>query len=277
MSTISLTTFQSFRLIFMAWVCFFTGILVAQTAPSASSRFIEDLTWMEIKAAIQLGNTTALYYAGSTEQNGPHMATGKHNFIAKHVAGRIAAALGNALVYPVLPFAPTGDALKRTQHMAYAGSVSLQPSVYAAVARDVTTSAAASGFKCIALMGDHGGGQAQLAAVAKTLTRAWAAKGVRVVHVIDVYERSNQMAMALLNARGLPYGDHASIIDTSELMFVAPHAVRLDQRAMANATNGSSGLAGLADLATAELGEQFIGFKVQAATEQIRKACSAPK
>ena len=28
------------------------------------------------------GRTTAIYYAGSTQQNGPHMALGKHNFIA---------------------------------------------------------------------------------------------------------------------------------------------------------------------------------------------------
>jgi creatinine amidohydrolase/Fe(II)-dependent formamide hydrolase-like protein len=31
------------------------------------------------------------------------MALGKHNVIARHVAGRIAEELGNALAYPVLP------------------------------------------------------------------------------------------------------------------------------------------------------------------------------
>jgi creatinine amidohydrolase len=250
------------------------GSVAIATSPSL---FIEDLTWQEVKAAVSAGNTTALYYAGSTEQNGPHMATGKHNWIAKHVAGRVAAQLGNALVYPVMPFAPTGDALKKTAHMAYAGSVTIQPSVYAAVARDVALSAASSGFRCIVLMGDHGGGQADLARVAATLTQAWArphaaaaVKGVRVVHALDVYERSNVMAMALLTARGLPYGDHASIIDTSELMFVMPSAVRLDQRAVATPANGSSGLAALA---TAELGEKLIGFKVEAAVAQIRREC----
>lgn len=256
------------------------GSAAIAAPPSFPSHHIEDLTWQEVKAAVSAGNTTALYYAGSTEQNGPHMATGKHNWIAKHVAGRVAAQLGNALVYPVMPFAPTGDAIKKTAHMAYAGSVTVQPSVYAAVAQDVALSAASSGFRCIVLMGDHGGGQAQLAKVAQTLTRAWArphaaaaVKGVRVVHALDVYERSNVMAMALLTARGLPYGDHASIIDTSELLFVAPSAVRLDQRALAAPANGSSGSPGLAALATAKLGEKFVGFKVEAAVAQIRKEC----
>lgn len=258
------------RFIFSFFAVLATADLAAQTTPPPS-RFIEDLTWPEIKAAITAGNTIALYYAGSTEQNGPHLTTGKHNFIAKHVVGRIASVLGNALIYPVMPFAPTGDAVKKTEHMAYAGTVTVQPSVFAAVARDVSTSAASSGFTCIVLMGDHGGGQIELGVVSKELTAAWRSHGVRVVHALDVYERSNEMAMALLKLRGLPYGDHASIIDTSELMYVAPSAVRLDKRAMAAPANGSSGFAALA---TAELGEKFVSFKVQAAVTQIRKDCA---
>src|SRR5215469_5550106 len=76
---------------------------------AAQSVYIEDLTWPEVKAAIAAGKTTAIVYAGSTEQNGPHMALGKHNFIAHYAAGEIAKKLGNALVYPTMPFAPTGS------------------------------------------------------------------------------------------------------------------------------------------------------------------------
>jgi len=59
---------------------------------------------------------TAIIYAGSTEQNGPHMALGKHNFIAHYAAGEIAKKLGNALAYPTMPFAPTGSRELRTGH-----------------------------------------------------------------------------------------------------------------------------------------------------------------
>src|SRR2546423_974569 len=58
------------------------------------SLFIADLTWREVKAAIAAGKTTAIYYAGSTEQGGPHLVLGKHNLIASYVAGRIATELG---------------------------------------------------------------------------------------------------------------------------------------------------------------------------------------
>jgi creatinine amidohydrolase len=262
---------QSCSLLLCASVCL-NMALAQEKSPSAPlSHFIEDMTWMEVRDAVAAGKTTALYDAGSTEQNGPHMATGKHNLIAKFVAEQIAAELGNALVYPVLPFAPTGDAIQKTEHMAYAGSVSVSDETFARVAREVAQSAQAAGFQCIVLMGDHGGGQAALGAVADALSKQWRAQGVRVVHAIDVYERSNQLAMELLKTRGLPYGDHASIIDTSELMFVAPSAVRLDKRALANPATGSSGYA---ELATAELGKALIGFKVRAAVAQIRASCS---
>jgi creatinine amidohydrolase/Fe(II)-dependent formamide hydrolase-like protein len=246
------------------------NVAFAQGMSPFSSPFIEDLTWVEVRDAVASGKTTALYYAGSTEQNGPHMATGKHNLIAKYVAGKIATELGNALIYPVLPFAPTGDAIKKTEHMAYAGSVSISDETFARLARETAQSAEAAGFKCIVLMGDHGGGQAALGLVAKELSAQWRKEGIRVIHASDVYERSNQMAMALLKTRGLPYGDHASTIDTSELMFVAPYAVRLGQRSAANAATGSSGYA---QQATAALGKQLIGFKVRAAVEQIRAGC----
>lgn len=246
-------------------------VALAQGTSPFSSPFIEDLTWVEVRDAVASGKTTALYYAGSTEQNGPHMATGKHNLIAKFVVSRIATELGNALVYPVMPFAPTGDVSKKTEHMAFAGSVSVSEETFARVARETAQSATAAGFKCIVLMGDHGGGQAALGLVAKELSAQWRTQGIRVIHGLDVYERSNQMAMDLLKERKLPYGDHASIIDTSELLFVAPSAVRLSQRSAANAATGSSGYA---QQATAGLGKQFIGFKVRSAVEQIRKDCA---
>jgi hypothetical protein len=47
--------------------------------------YIEDLTWPEVKAAIAAGKTTANIYAGSTEQNGPHLALqlSTHQFALK--------------------------------------------------------------------------------------------------------------------------------------------------------------------------------------------------
>src|SRR6476469_1442367 len=138
---------------------------------SAQSRsvYIEDLTWPEVQQAIKAGKTTAIIYTGGTEQNGPHMAIGKHNFLARYIAGSIAIKLGNALVYPTLPFSVAGDAEKKTGHMKFPGTVTLTPASYHSVLHDVALSAAAAGFHTVVLMGDHGDGQNVIAEVAREL------------------------------------------------------------------------------------------------------------
>ena len=215
----------------------------------AQSVFIADLTWPEVKQAIASGKTTAIYYAGSTEQNGPHLALGKHNVIARYVAERIALKLGNALVYPVMPFAPTGD------HMKFPGSVNVSDQTFAAVAREVAASALAAGFKNVVLMGDHGGGQDALRQIAAELDREWVGKGARVYYIGDAYYKSQ--------------APHAGMEDTSELMFLDRESrwVRRDKLA---AADKRSGVDGDPRRASTELGKKFLDLKVDNAVAQIR-------
>ena len=255
-----------------AVLCLCLACAPAGAAPR--SVFIEDLAWPEVRDAIGAGAATAIYYAGSTEQNGPHMATGKHNFVARHVAQRIAETLGNALVYPIMPFAPTGDTAKKTGHMRFPGSVSVSDETFAAVARDVALSARAAGFRHIVLMGDHGGGQQALAQVAADLDRRWAGEGVRVHYVADVYYSTEKQVAAYLAQRGLAAGGHAGIPDTSELMFVDKGGmwIRRDRLAAA-AQEGEekTGVDGDPRQASAELGRLFVDLKVGAAVARIRQ------
>ncbi len=254
-------------------LCF--ALLPAASAALAAppSVYVEELTWPEVRDAIAAGANTAIYYAGSTEQNGPHMVTGKHNIVARHVAGRIAASLGNALVYPVMPFAPTGDAATRTGHMRFPGSVSVSEGTFAAVARDVATSARATGFSHVVLMGDHGGGQEALAKVAESLDREWAARGPRVHYVPEVYFAVEERVRAYLEARGMSAGAHAGIPDTSELMFLDRSSTWM-RRDKLQAGDGSNGVDGDPRDASAELGRLFVGFKVEAAVARIRRLTS---
>src|SRR6058998_1578905 len=109
----------------LRFVFLLLAVLPSLAFAQPKSVFIADLTWPEVRDAIAAGKTTAIYYAGSTEQNGPHMALGKHNFIARYVSQRVAEELGNALVYPIMPFGPTGDIATKTDHMRFPGSVSV--------------------------------------------------------------------------------------------------------------------------------------------------------
>ena len=247
--------------------------LAAPVAAQSDSVMIEDLTWPEVRSAIAAGKTTAIYYAGSTEQNGPHLAIGKHNFIAQHAARRIAEELGNALVYPVMPFALTGDPVKKTGHMRFPGSVSLSPETFGAVAREVAASAISAGFRNIFLMGDHGGGQDVLKKVAGELDAKWAPKGIRIRYVPDLYYKSQEQMRQHLTQRGMTVGEHAGSPDTSEIMFIDKDKrwIRRDKLAPGNAGNGVDGDP---RQASADLGKVFIDFKVASAVAQIRSILS---
>ncbi len=79
------------------WVVAFC-FLTTSPAIYARSLFIEELTWQEVRAELADGKTTAIIFAGSTEQNGPQMALGKHNFIARYLAEQIALNLGDEML-----------------------------------------------------------------------------------------------------------------------------------------------------------------------------------
>jgi len=200
----------------MKKLCLLIGLVFAALPAhgQVSSVWIDDLTWPEVQAAIAGGKRTAIIYTGSSEQNGPHMVIGKHNFSAHALAQRIAEELGDALVYPTMPFDITGDPIARTGHMRFPGSVSLPPEVFFGVVRGVAQSALTAGFKVVALMGDHGGGQDELALAAKSLSAQARAQEARVLFIGDLYAKSRVMMRDILAKRGLPTDeDHAGIPD----------------------------------------------------------------
>jgi len=253
-------------------------VLAASTAFSQTrSVFTEDLTWLEIRDAMASGKTTAIVFAGGVEQNGPHMTMIKHNAIARYEAGKIAEQLGNALVYPIVPFSPAGDPVEKTGHSRFVGTVSLSSEVFMGVMRQVALSALSGGFKNVFLMGDHGGGQAELKLAAETLDAEWKAKGARVFYV--AFTKSAQQTNAYLAERKIPGGGHAGVAETSSLLFLdGAKWIRKDKLTAAKGQpEPATGINGDPSPATAEMGKMFLDFKVADAVEQIRKSITEQK
>lgn len=259
-------------LIFALILLLLPSVVLAQS----KSVLIEDLTWMEVRDAIAGGKTTAIYYAASIEQNGPGLALGKHLFIAHYAAQRIAEELGNALVYPTMPYAIAGDPIKKTGHMRFPGTVSVLEETFGAVARDVALSAIAAGFKNVALMGDHGGGQQTLKKVAEALNAEWSPKGVHVYYIPDLYHKEKEQMKEYLTKRNMAIDEHAGIDDTSEVMFIDKENkwVRKDKLAP---DDGKMGVRGDPTQASVELGKMFIEFKIKNAVTQIRSLTADKK
>ena len=253
-------------------------VLAASTAfGQARSVFTEDLTWFEIRDAIAAGKTSAIVFAGGIEQNGPHMTVVKHNAIGRYVAGRMAEQLGNALVYPIVPFSPAGDPVEKTGHSRFVGTVSLSSEVFMGVMRQVALSALSGGFKNVFLMGDHGGGQSELKLAAETLDAEWRAKGAHVYYV--AFTKSTQQTNAYLAEHKIPGGGHAGVAETSQVMFLDGQKwIRKDKLTAAKGQpEPTTGINGDPSPATAEMGKMFLDLKVADGVEQIRKSIAEQK
>lgn len=244
------------------------------TAPLPQTVYLEEMTWVEVRAAVARGMTTAIVPTGGVEQNGPHMVLGKHNYIVRATSGAIAEALGDALVAPVVAYVPEGETDPPTGHMAFAGTLSVPEPVFAAVLEHTARSLRTHGFTTIAFVGDSQGNQAAQAAVAERLSREWAADGVRVLHVGDYYAGNGQVDWLLEQGETMDsIGGHAGIRDSSELMAVYPEGLRGDRLAANGGRAGEpTGVSGDPTRASAERGRALLKLKVEAALKEIRAA-----
>lgn len=244
------------------------------------SVFMEELTWTEVREAIKAGKSTVIFPTGGTEQNGPHMVLGKHNFIVKYAAEQIAQRLGNALVAPVFAYVPEGGLDPPTGHMRFPGTITLPNEHFMKVTEYAARSFKANGFKAIILIGDSGGNQAGLRTVAAMLNEEWANTEVRVHYVPDYYTVGYQKYGDFYNwleGQGEKPGDigqHAGITDTSQLMAIDPKLIRLDKRA----PGGSywvSGVLGNPTRASIAYGRKGLELKIEAAVAQIKQLMAA--
>ena len=241
-----------------------TTPLSAQTPDTV---FLEELTWMEVRDAVGAGTTTVIIPTGGTEQNGPHMVLGKHNYLVKYKAGEIARRLGGTLVAPVMAYVPEGDVDPPTGHMRFAGTITTPPEVFAQVLEFAARSLRQHGFRDIALIG---GNQAAQQEVAESLNREWASTSTRVHHVTAYYPGPGDDWLKAQGETDEDVGSHASIHDTASLLFLNPSMLRRDRLSFGAAGDGS-GLVGNAARSTAAYGEQILEMQIDAAVEQLRK------
>jgi creatinine amidohydrolase/Fe(II)-dependent formamide hydrolase-like protein len=245
-------------------------------AAHAPSSFIEELTWMELRDAVAAGARTVLVPTGGTEENGPHMAIGKHNWIVRHCAGAIARRLGTALVAPVLPFVPEGSFDPPAGNLALPGTIGLSDAAFGAVLRDVARSLALAGFRLVCFLGDHGQSQGVQRSVAAALTREWQASGVRVANLDRYYAANGQDEW--LRSHGFTaaeIGTHAGLADTAELMAAAPDAVRRSRLSPKAWPAGPTGAQGDPTRATAAVGAVLLELKIAAAVGEVRALVAA--
>lgn len=246
-------------------------------AQTPKTVFLEELTWTELQNLVRSGKTTVIVPIGGTEQNGPHMALGKHNARVKALSEKIALTLGDALVAPVLAYVPEGRLQPPTAHMRFPGTITVPGETFEKVLEYAARSFKLHGFRDIVFLGDHGDYQANAKAVAGRLNREWAATPVRA-HAIEEYYRVIQteyvQALKHRGYRDEEIGTHAGLADTSLMLALDPRQVRMD-RLRSDAKLGSAdGVHGDPRRASAELGQLGVDVVVMRTVAAIRKAAA---
>ena len=243
---------------------------------AGDSAWLEELTWMEIRDRIAAGTDTVIIPTGGIEENGPYLATGKHNLILEATCPAIAAALGNALCAPIVKFVPEGRIEPPEGAMRFPGTISLAPATYEALLVDIARSLKQAGFRHIVLIGDSGGNQAGMAAVAGRLGDAWAGSGTAIHFVREYYDpgwsATEDYTRETLGVQETRHdGYHDDIWVTAMMMVTDPEQVRFDQRVEA-------GLASINGVPlqpldnTVALGRAMIDFRARFTADAIRRA-----
>jgi creatinine amidohydrolase/Fe(II)-dependent formamide hydrolase-like protein len=161
--------------------------------------------------------------------------------------------------------------------MKYPGSISLTEDTFERLLTDICASFRTHGFAHIVLIGDSGGNQKGMKAVAEALDAKWKGGKTRVHFIPEYY---NYPAVTKwLEEQGIkqvPEGFHDDFAITAIMMTVDPNTVRMKQRLAA----GKFRINGV-ELApaekTIEWGKKIVDFRAEATVKAIHKAIAEEK
>lgn len=245
-------------------------------AGTVHSVYLEDLTSFELRTAVSNGSTTVLVPIGGTEQNGPHMALGKHNLRVKALAGQIAQRLGNAIVAPVMAYVPEGSIFPPAAHMRFSGTISISDATFESLLESTARSFKQHGFHDVVFLGDHGSYQKSEVRAAEKINKEWAVDSrFRALALTAYYEASQAPYIQALRSKGFTdaeIGTHAGLADTSLMLAIDKSLVRSELLADGAKATPAEGVYGDPRKSSAELGQIGVHSIVERSVQAIQDA-----
>ncbi len=181
-----------------------------------------ELSWTEVRDALEQGYDTIIVAAGSIEQHGPHLPEITDTLIGTALVKEITTRLPMSLQGPTISIGCS------EHHMTLPGSVTLSHETFIAVVRDVARSLARHGFKTVVFIPSHGGNFAPLKEAVAGLSDELA--GVQVLAFTDLVGFVEVMSGVASRFGVSPEiaGAHAGETETSIDLHLRPDLVRMD-------------------------------------------------
>ncbi|MBY3552281.1 creatininase family protein [Modestobacter lapidis] len=179
------------------------------------------MTFGEVQAALSEGRRDVVVPCGAVEQHGRHLPLDVDAVHAERLGQEVAQRLGTALVAPTIRVGVS------PHHMAFPGTVSLQPATFEAVYSDYCRSLAAHGFRTILCFSAHGGNFAPLAEMEQRLDDL-VGPDCRVIVFADLNGLIETWRTAVAEAGGNrdDVGGHADVAESSVYSYIRPGEVR---------------------------------------------------
>jgi creatinine amidohydrolase len=189
---------------------------------SLKSIRLDEMTWPDIKSAIEQGYTTAVVAVGSTEQHGPHLPTMTDTRIGDEAAHRVAIKLGHTLQAKTIPVGCS------RHHLAFPGTISLRDETLRMIILDYADSLVRSGFKKMIFLPLHGGNFSIVQAALKEAQIAH--QEIEIIGVTNAAKLGDCLnaASAEFRITAIESGSHAGESETSLMMALEGNLVIKD-------------------------------------------------
>lgn len=179
---------------------------------------MEDLTWMEIKEALENGYNRIIIPIGSTEQHGPHLPIFTDTILATELSYRIAKKLGRTLVAPPIHLGVS------YYHMHFPGTITVSSDLLKEIIKAYVESLYAHGFKIIILLPAHGG---DFEPVKDFIKNYKMPKDLKILAFLNFEEFSKSLDLSLVK-QGIPteiIGSHSGAAETSIMLYLREELV----------------------------------------------------
>ena len=243
---------------------------------------LEEMSWFEIRSALEEGYDTVIVCASSNEQHGPHLAECTDYIIGLNWYTKVAQMLGNTLVAPIIRpgISP--------HHMGLPGSITLRPEVLEAITEDYVSAYVRHGFKKIILCSSHGGNFATMSRLATELDAKY--PDVKIVSAMELEDFTDACVYAdkMFDLPAGTCGAHACCLETSIMLYVRPDLVNMERAvtgymgtdtaaaAKLMIENGvvgltPTGILGDPTKATAEMGKAYLDLLCERTLDILKK------